>query len=70
MACPICRKPTLRELRPFCSRRCKDIDLARWLAGAYVIPGPSATDEGEPPPAAASDEGEPPPAAASPGEPG
>lgn len=37
--CPICRKPTVFEYRPFCSKRCADIDLARWLRGDYKIPG-------------------------------
>jgi hypothetical protein len=37
--CPTCRKPTVPEHRPFCSRRCADIDLARWLGGTFVIPG-------------------------------
>jgi uncharacterized protein len=35
--CPICGKPTVEALRPFCSRRCADVDLNRWLSGAYVI---------------------------------
>jgi endogenous inhibitor of DNA gyrase (YacG/DUF329 family) len=39
--CPTCRKPTAPEHRPFCSRRCADIDLARWLGGTFVIPGPA-----------------------------
>lgn len=38
MACPICRKPTDPQYRPFCSRRCADVDLGRWLTGAYRIP--------------------------------
>ena len=38
-ACPICGKPQDARLRPFCSKRCKDLDLARWLAGNYSIPG-------------------------------
>jgi len=42
MACPICRKPVQAAFRPFCSRRCADLDLARWLGGHYVI----ATDDG------------------------
>ena len=45
--CPICGKPPVREHRPFCSGRCKQIDLGRWLGGTYRIP----TDErreGEP----------------------
>jgi endogenous inhibitor of DNA gyrase (YacG/DUF329 family) len=36
--CPICSRPTERAYRPFCSRRCADVDLARWLRGAYAIP--------------------------------
>jgi len=37
--CPICGKPALPRHRPFCSPRCADIDLGRWLKGSYVIPG-------------------------------
>ncbi|HXW41314.1 MAG TPA: DNA gyrase inhibitor YacG [Xanthobacteraceae bacterium] len=37
-ACPICGKPTVAEFRPFCSRRCADIDLNRWLSGVYAVP--------------------------------
>ncbi|MBD0413118.1 DNA gyrase inhibitor YacG [Oryzicola mucosus] len=37
-ACPECGRPTERATYPFCSTRCKDIDLNRWLSGAYVIP--------------------------------
>lgn len=40
--CPICQKPTVAEYRPFCSKRCADVDLARWLRGDYVIPGDKA----------------------------
>ena len=39
--CPICGGPSDTAYRPFCSRRCADIDLSRWLRGAYVIPGPA-----------------------------
>lgn len=35
--CPICGKPTEPKLRPFCSRRCADVDLNRWLGGAYRV---------------------------------
>ncbi|MBL8583483.1 MAG: DNA gyrase inhibitor YacG [Rhizobiaceae bacterium] len=38
-ACPECGKPSARDTYPFCSARCKDVDLNRWLSGAYVIPG-------------------------------
>jgi endogenous inhibitor of DNA gyrase (YacG/DUF329 family) len=52
--CPICGRPTEAPFRPFCSRRCADLDLQRWLSGRYVIPavdderedeGPSADEE-------------------------
>lgn len=43
--CPICGAPTEPEYRPFCSRRCADVDLSRWLRGAYVIPAQSTDDE-------------------------
>ena len=36
--CPICGKPTVEEFKPFCSKRCADVDLNRWLTGSYVIP--------------------------------
>ena len=36
--CPVCGKPAEAN-SPFCSRRCADIDLGRWLKGGYVIPG-------------------------------
>jgi endogenous inhibitor of DNA gyrase (YacG/DUF329 family) len=38
MSCPICLRPTDPGYRPFCSRRCADIDLGRWLAESYRIP--------------------------------
>jgi endogenous inhibitor of DNA gyrase (YacG/DUF329 family) len=37
--CPICNRPADPRHRPFCSRRCADVDLAHWLRGTYVIPG-------------------------------
>ena len=37
--CPICGKPGHASHAPFCSRRCADIDLGRWLKGGYAIPG-------------------------------
>jgi endogenous inhibitor of DNA gyrase (YacG/DUF329 family) len=36
--CPLCGKPTEERFRPFCSRRCADVDLHRWLSGGYAIP--------------------------------
>jgi len=38
-ACPICRKPAVQAFLPFCSSRCRDVDLNRWLKGSYVVPG-------------------------------
>lgn len=38
MTCPICRKETVQTYRPFCSKRCADVDLGRWMTGAYAIP--------------------------------
>ncbi|MGV1014530.1 MAG: DNA gyrase inhibitor YacG [Methyloceanibacter sp.] len=44
-ACPICGKPTAQDHRPFCSKRCADVDLGRWLGGRYAVPGePVARD--------------------------
>ena len=40
--CPICGKPETEGFKPFCSKRCADIDLHRWLKGGYAIPGPPA----------------------------
>ena len=37
--CPICGKPQVEAHRPFCSNRCADIDLGRWLEGRYAVPG-------------------------------
>jgi endogenous inhibitor of DNA gyrase (YacG/DUF329 family) len=37
--CPVCGKPAERALLPFCSRRCADVDLGRWLTAQYVVPG-------------------------------
>ncbi|BAI76196.1 hypothetical protein AZL_d03700 (plasmid) [Azospirillum sp. B510] len=38
--CPICGRPTEPATRPFCSKRCADIDLSRWLGGVYRIESP------------------------------
>ena len=43
--CSICGKPQSPEYRPFCSRRCADVDLNRWLSGAYAIPVTDEDDE-------------------------
>jgi endogenous inhibitor of DNA gyrase (YacG/DUF329 family) len=50
-ACPVCAKPQEPRYRPFCSRRCADVDLQRWLSGVYAAPaeddesGPSDPSE-------------------------
>jgi endogenous inhibitor of DNA gyrase (YacG/DUF329 family) len=43
--CPICRKPAEAAYAPFCSKRCADVDLSRWLKGSYAIPGPVAEED-------------------------
>ncbi len=48
--CPICGKPADPRQTPFCSPRCADVDLGRWLTGHYVIPGPPADLDEDPPP--------------------
>ena len=41
MSCPVCGEATLQHYRPFCSKRCADIDLGKWLNEGYVIPDSS-----------------------------
>jgi hypothetical protein len=43
--CPICGKPAVAEFRAFCSRRCADVDLNRWLSGVYAVPGKADEEE-------------------------
>jgi len=43
--CPICGKPAAPEHRPFCSVRCADLDLHRWLSGRNVVPAAKDPDE-------------------------
>lgn len=47
--CPICGKPRTHHYRPFCSKRCANIDLARWMNGGYCIEGGNqhADEDGE-----------------------
>jgi len=52
--CPECGKPRQARFAPFCSKRCQQIDLGRWLKGSYVIPGnpdEAPADPGAPTPA-------------------
>ena len=47
MTCPICKKPTAPRYRPFCSRRCADIDLGKWFGENYTVPGEHPEDASE-----------------------
>ncbi len=44
MSCPICGRASDAKYRPFCSARCADIDLAKWLSGSYAIPSDDPED--------------------------
>jgi endogenous inhibitor of DNA gyrase (YacG/DUF329 family) len=56
--CPICGKPSSQANHPFCSPRCQDIDLNRWLSGSYVIPARDDEEEAKVPDADTGDEDE------------
>lgn len=45
--CPICGKSAVERYRPFCSRRCGDVDLNRWLSGIYRVPVGAEEEEDE-----------------------
>lgn len=45
MSCPICQKDTNVQYRPFCSKRCADVDLGRWMTDAYVIPSQAGPED-------------------------
>ncbi len=48
MLCPICRRPLAEadtlDHQPFCSERCRLVDLSKWLGGEYIVPGPPVLD--------------------------
>ena len=45
-ACPICGKPSdSGRFRPFCSKRCADVDLGRWFTGGYAVPVVEADED-------------------------
>jgi endogenous inhibitor of DNA gyrase (YacG/DUF329 family) len=44
-ACAICGRPRVEKYNPFCSKRCADVDLYRWLNGKYAIPASDEPDE-------------------------
>jgi hypothetical protein len=45
--CPVCRKPAIADYRPFCSKRCADVDLQRWLSNSYAILTVEGEDDGQ-----------------------
>ena len=45
--CPLCGKPSLQKFHPFCSNRCAQIDLNRWLGGNYAIPVKDTAEEAD-----------------------
>jgi hypothetical protein len=45
--CPICGKLTVTQFHPFCSKRCADVDLNRWLSGVYAVPAAEDDDRAE-----------------------
>lgn len=47
--CAVCGKPQAPAYRPFCSKRCADVDLNRWLTGGYAIPAVEADDDPDDP---------------------
>jgi uncharacterized protein len=46
-ACAICGKPAVDRFQPFCSKRCADVDLHRWLSGVYAVPVTEDEEEDE-----------------------
>jgi endogenous inhibitor of DNA gyrase (YacG/DUF329 family) len=47
-ACPVCGKPSASgRLTPFCSARCADVDLGRWLTGQYRVAGPALEEDAD-----------------------
>lgn len=45
MSCPICTREAHAQYRPFCSKRCADVDLGRWMTGAYRLEAEDLPDE-------------------------
>jgi len=45
--CPVCGKAADEKYRPFCSKRCADIDLGRWLKESYRVPSDERPDDGD-----------------------
>ncbi|MDE0985127.1 MAG: DNA gyrase inhibitor YacG [Yoonia sp.] len=47
MTCPICDRAVVMAFKPFCSKRCADVDLSKWLSGSYAILSANAEEEDE-----------------------
>lgn len=47
MTCPICRRKTVHAFRPFCSKRCAEVDLGHWLNESYRVPAEDTSDDSE-----------------------
>ncbi|MEQ1651132.1 MAG: DNA gyrase inhibitor YacG [Hyphomicrobium sp.] len=45
--CPICKSASVAAYKPFCSKRCADIDLGKWFNSSYAIPGAAEDDEAD-----------------------
>lgn len=45
MSCPICSRKSDERYKPFCSKRCADVDLAKWLGGGYALPSNDPDDQ-------------------------
>jgi endogenous inhibitor of DNA gyrase (YacG/DUF329 family) len=43
-ACPTCHKPAEKDFAPFCSKRCREVDLNRWFTGSYAVPAMELDD--------------------------
>jgi uncharacterized protein len=56
--CPVCDRTAVLQYRPFCSRRCADVDLSRWLRGGYAIPDAESEDGDEVQPAGGTGSGD------------
>jgi len=50
VTCPMCNNPPVEAFKPFCSKRCADLDLGKWFTGAYAIPGEPVDQAEETPP--------------------
>jgi uncharacterized protein len=44
MACPICNKPSHAASKPFCSERCREVDLNKWFTASYAVPAVELDD--------------------------